>query len=529
MSDSDEDMDDLQRIQRIAESHFKAGTWPLADGNSSSDEDWIQSATPNQISALKREYNNLKRDWKNRQPPSWHIQKLVVKDGPAARKEIERLITEFRVDLNSVYELHEYGKLKGQPQNPLLFCVTSMPMLNLLVKHGIDINKRGMSGSLHFLHHTKSSVITKYLLSNGVDPNIRDDLGRTPLQLSYSEFGQYEKGNKSRIDFLIRAGADMNAQDKRGKGIIHEIYRMFWTSGGGPKLIEEGAKVNLQDIDGSTCLHIFEAVLENDIKTYHAPRYRGLGLVAVIKDQYKNMEKIFYNLFKHGSNPFIKNKKGYAVIDNLHVAEIYSKYIANLLNSEQKLAIAKLLIVNKEDELPLEVIELIGKILEEVHVKKLGTSEYLKSSRKTFKKMLREILLPKIRESYPEFDTDDMVARYEELIKNPNTSTQQKEKYEKFMAKRLEKLKRMNSSKSLKSNDSRNSRSVRSSSIPNKSERESRSLNSEEEIEEALRVSLQPEQLGKKKTKKKKNTQKKKKKNTQKNKKKKNTKRNQNK
>ena len=126
MSDSDEDMDDLQRIQRIAESHFKAGTWPLADGNSSSDEDWIQSATPNQISALKREYNNLKRDWKNRQPPSWHIQKLVVKDGPAARKEIERLITEFRVDLNTVYELHEYGKLKGEPQNPLLFCVTSM-------------------------------------------------------------------------------------------------------------------------------------------------------------------------------------------------------------------------------------------------------------------------------------------------------------------------------------------------------------------------------------------------------------------
>ena len=233
-----------------------------------------------------------------------------------------------------------------------------------------------------------------------------------------------------------------------------------------------------------------EAVLENDIKTYHAPRYRGPGLAAVIKDQYKNMEKVFYNLFKHGSNPFIKNKKGYAVIDNLHVAEIYSKYIANLLNSEQKLAIAKLLIVNKEDELPLEVIELIGKILEEVHVKNLTTPEYLNSSRKTFKKMLREILVPKIRESYPDFDTDDMVARYNELIDDPKTSPQQKKSFTKQLEKRLNRLKRMNSSKSLKSQDSRKSRSVKSGSVPNKSQRKSRSLNSGEELQEAIKMSL---------------------------------------
>ena len=39
----------------------------------------------------------------------------------------------------------------------------------------------------------------------------------------------------------------------------------------GPRIIEAGAQVNLQTEDGDTSLHLFERVLENDIKTYHAP------------------------------------------------------------------------------------------------------------------------------------------------------------------------------------------------------------------------------------------------------------------
>jgi hypothetical protein len=513
-SDSDEEFESLQRIETIARKHFEDDTWVL-DGNSTSDEEWIQSAPQSHISALKREYNSLKRDWKSKQPPSWHIVKLVNKDGPAARKEIERLITEFGVDLNTVYELYSWGEFKGKPERPLLFCVNSMPMLNLLVKHGIDINKRGLEGadhrlsSNHFLHTTRSALITKYLLSNGVDPNIRDGMGRTPLQLSFGEFGQYEKGNKSRIDLLLQAGADINAQDKRGRGIIHEIYRMFWTSGNGPRLIEAGAQVNLQDGEGCTCLHLFEAVLENDIQTYHAPRYRGAGLVAVRRDQYKPREKVFNNLFKYGSNPFIKNKKGHACIDNELISEMYSKYIANLLKAEQKLALATMLIDSKEDELPGEVIELIGEQFPFVHD---IFSQHPRESGKIYQRMLREVLVPIISESYPEFNTDDMAARYKELIENPSTTPQQRKTYEKQLEKRLKRLKIMNSSKSLRSQDSRKSRSVSSGSIPNKSQRKSRSLNSDEELQEALRMSVaEAGQKKKKKTQKKKKTHKKKK------------------
>jgi hypothetical protein len=510
-SDSDEEFEALQRIETIARKHFEADTWVLS-GNSTSDEEWIQSAPRSHISALKSEFNNLKREWKRKQPPGWHIVKLVNKDGPAARKEIERLITEFGVDLNTVYELYDWGEFKGKPYQPLLFCVNSMPMLNLLVKHGIDINKRGLEGadhrlsSNHFLHHTKSAVITKYLLSNGVDPNIRDGLGRTPLQLSFADFGQYEKGNNSRVGHLIRAGADINAQDKRGRGVIHEIYRMFWTSGNGPRVIEAGAQVNLQDGEGCTCLHQFEAVLENDIKTYHAPRYRPAGLVAVRRDQYKKMEKVFNNLFKYGSNPFIKNKKGHACIDNELISEMYSKYIANLLKAEQKLALATMLIDSKEDELPADLIQLIGEQLPFVHD---IFSQHPRESGKIFQRMLREVLVPIIRESYPAFDTDDMVARYKELIMDPKVTPQQRKTYENQLEKRLKRLKIMNSSKSLKSQDSRKSRSVRSGSIPNKSQRKSRSLNSNEELQEALRMSVaEAGQKKRKKTQKKKKTQK---------------------
>ena len=503
-SNSDEDFEALQRIEKIANKHVKADTWVLS-GNSTSDEEWIQSAPDSHISALKREYNSLKREEKSKRPPSWHIQKLVAKDGPAARKEIERLITEFGVDLNTVYELYGWGESKGKPYQPLLFCANSIPMLKLLVKHGIDINKRGRPDAAHFLHTTRSSVITKYLLSNGVDPNIRDDLGRTPLQVTFGDFGQYEKGNNSRVDLLLRAGGDINAQDKKGIGMIHEIYRMFWTSGMGSRIIEAGAQVNLQTEAGNTSLHLFERVLENDIKTYHAPRYRPKGLEAVRRDQYKIYEKVFYNLFKYGANPSIKNKNGHACIDNDLISEMYSKYIANLLKAEQKLALATMLLDSKEDELPEEVIQIIGEQHPFVHD---VFSQRLSESGKIFKRMLRQVLVPVIRESYPAFDTDDMVARYKELIDAKTTTPQQRKTYENQLEKRLKRLKRMNSSKSLKSQDSRKSRSVRSGSVPNKSQRKSRSLNSEEELKEAIKMSLGQK---KKKTQKKKPTHKKKK------------------
>ena len=478
-SNSDEEFESLQRIERIARKHFEADTWVL-DGNSTSDEEWIQSAPRSHISALKSEFNNLKREWKRNQPPEWHILKLVNRDGVPARKEIERLITEFNVDLNTIYELYDWGKFKGKPYRPLLFCVNSFEMLTLLVKHGIDINKRGLDGGAHFLHDTKCPLITKHLLSNGVDPNIRDDEGRTPLQLSFGEFGQYEKGNNSRVGQLIRAGADINAQDKKGRAVIHEIYQTHWTSVNGPKAIEAGAQVNLQDGEGCTCLHHYEAQLESDLdRSYYSNEWSG---------QYRVREPVFNNLFKYGANPFIKNKKGYAVIDNVFVSQMYPKYISNLLNAKQKLALATMLIDSqKEDELPMEVIQIIGEQLPFVHD---IFAQDTRESGKIFQRMLKEVLVKGIRESYPAFDTDDMVARYKELIDNPSTTPQQRKTYENQLAKRLKRLKVMNSSKSLKSQDSRKSRSVRSESVPNKSQRKSRSLNSNEELQEALRMSM---------------------------------------
>jgi hypothetical protein len=232
-------------------------------------------------------------------------------------------------------------------------------------------------------------------------------------------------------------------------------------------------------------------------------------LVAVRRDQYKPREKVFNNLFKYGSNPFIKNKKGHACIDNELISEMYSKYIANLLKAEQKLALATMLIDSKEDELPTEVIQIIGEQLPFVHD---IFSQDTRESGKIFQRMLKEVLIQGIRESYPAFDTDDMVARYKELIDNPSTTPQQRKTYENQLEKRLKRLKIMNSSKSLKSQDSRKSRSVRSGSVPNKSQRKSRSLNSNEELQEALRMSVaEAGQKKKKKTQKKKKSQKRKK------------------
>ena len=238
-------------------------------------------------------------------------------------------------------------------------------------------------------------------------------------------------------------------------------------------------------------MHHYEAQLESDLdRSYYSNEWSG---------QYRVREPVFNNLFKYGANPFIKNKKGYAVIDNVFVSQMYPKYISNLLNAKQKLALATMLIDSKEDELPLDVIVLIGNLNPAGRycdgkckdADQQGISpEFLKKSGKIFQRMLRQVLVPMIRESYPAFDTDDMVARYKELIDNPSTTPQQRKTYENQLEKRLKRLKIMNSSKSLKSQDSRKSRSVRSGSVPNKSQRKSRSLNSNEELQEALRMSM---------------------------------------
>ena len=179
-SDSDEEFRSLQRIERIARKHVEQGTWVL-DGNSTSDEEFIENyATEHDgIDELISEFNNQRRELKDSMPPEFKISKLVEADGPRSRNEIERLIKEYEVDINSV---QSYSKTSGKdpkPIEPIFLSIKSGPMYKMLKKYGIK-NVPGLNGEtlLHRACRNGYKPVVKLLLQDGITPLFTEEGNR---------------------------------------------------------------------------------------------------------------------------------------------------------------------------------------------------------------------------------------------------------------------------------------------------------------------------------------------------------------
>ena len=98
----------------------------------------------------------------------------------------------------------------------LLFSAGSPEVIDLLVKHGVDVNAKDAEGRTALIHclqvRPNSAKIVAALLKHGADPNARMKGGYTPLM-------QAEDG--ASVDALVAAGADLDATDDRGKGVFY--------------------------------------------------------------------------------------------------------------------------------------------------------------------------------------------------------------------------------------------------------------------------------------------------------------------
>ena len=166
-------------------------------------------------------------------------------------------------------------------RTPLMLACQShnMDAINFLLNKGADVNLQDHAGytALHHAVERKNFDALSCLVHNRADINLFTSSKRTPLMLACRSH------NMNAINFLLNKGADVNLQDGDGKSALHfassdicywliqhladvnmcdndnctPLMQASWNRDVKKvaMLIENEAKVDLQDVDGNTALH----------------------------------------------------------------------------------------------------------------------------------------------------------------------------------------------------------------------------------------------------------------------------------
>ena len=121
------------------------------------------------------------------------------------------VIVDMLMDCGYQIKLREWYSLVGQ--GPRRFDA----LVKGFLSKGWDINARqqhrhGMWAPLHWLARRGLTAGIRCLLENGAEPNVVDDIGRTPMHIIA------QKGiGKNQVQLLIEHGGDVNARDADGQ------------------------------------------------------------------------------------------------------------------------------------------------------------------------------------------------------------------------------------------------------------------------------------------------------------------------
>jgi len=246
------------------------------------------------------------------------------------------------------------GEVNGRNsylETPLMRAVMKdrIPVAQLLIDNGADINCRNYDGSSPLGRATGSdnvkmleslisrvkikdinTALTSYhrgstllhdlaeqghdraaalLLRKGVNVNIRDDEGRTPL-FNAASFGNYGGMDKCEmIKLLISHGADVNARDNLGKTPLYEACEEDSEFYGTVKLlISNGADVNKSDDNGNAPLHVARSARIADLLIRKGADVNALTTEGQSPLHFATNDECIRLLIASGSDVNIKDK-----------------------------------------------------------------------------------------------------------------------------------------------------------------------------------------------------------------------------
>ncbi|XP_046554181.1 uncharacterized protein LOC124263564 [Haliotis rubra] len=181
--------------------------------------------------------------------------------------------------------------------------------VDVLLEAGADVNSKDHvhKTPLHYIHPSNLKVLRK-LIEAGADINSKSKDGSTPLlEISRKSFTLNDPSPM--IQLMVEQGTDVKADDSSGQNCLHKVLRIFshnftmqrWSY---MFLIDHGADLNKQDVQGNTPLHTLCRVEEDsDVITPDG----NLTEAEMYTNQLKMMLE---ELIREGAGVDILNEKG---------------------------------------------------------------------------------------------------------------------------------------------------------------------------------------------------------------------------